>query len=213
MTEFLPELAFVYVVFLGALMSPGPDLLITLRNALGYSTRAGIMSALGIATGNIIHLTYSVAGIGLLITQNAVLFNLVKWAGAGYLVYIGIAALRSQGMDLSRDAVTQNLRGAHKSDRQAFANGFVTNVFNPKATMFFLALFSQMIDPRMPFSLLLGFCVLCMLTAFSWFSLVSVIMGVPPVRRAYSKASKWIDRVFGGVFIALAAKLALVRLG
>ena len=90
-------------------------------------------------------------------------------------------------------------------------NGFVTNVFNPKATMFFLALFSQMLDPSLPLSLAVAFCGLCIATAFIWFSAVSFVLASPPARRAYGRASQWIDRVFGGFFIGLAVKLALSR--
>lgn len=200
----------VYVVFLGALMSPGPDFLIVLRNTLGQSARTGIFTALGIACANAVHMTYCLAGIGLLIAHSIVLFNVIKWIGAGYLVYVGWHAVRSRGMTLGDGSPAR--APAQKTDRQAFASGFITNLFNPKATLFFLALFTQMIDPAMPLGARLVFCGVCMLTAFSWFSLVSVVMGVPRVRTAYARASKGIDRVFGGFFIALGARLALVRL-
>lgn len=204
-------LALVYIVFLGALMSPGPDLLITMRNALGYSVRAGVFTALGIATALIIHMSYCVAGIGLLISQSILLFNLIKWVGAGYLIFIGVQALRSKGTELKSEEVTKDLQYKTKSDRQAFTNGFVTNVFNPKATMFFLALFSQMLDPDLSLSLTMAFCLLCIFTAATWFSLVSFVMAAKPARRAYERASKWIDRVFGGFFIGLGLKLALTK--
>ena len=203
-------LMLVYVVFLGALMSPGPDFLIVLRNTLGQSARTGVFTALGIACANSVHMTYCLAGIGLLIAHSIVLFDAIKWIGALYLVYVGYHALRSQGMAL--DDAGAAAPAARKSDAQAFVSGFVTNVFNPKATLFFLALFTQMIDPAMPLAVKLAFCGVCMVTAFTWFSLVAFVMGVPPVRAAYVRASKGIDRVFGGFFIALGAKLALVRL-
>lgn len=210
--EYLLGLTLVYIVFAGALISPGPDLLITMRNALGYSARAGIFTALGIATGLIIHMSYCIAGIGLLISQSIFLFNLIKWAGAGYLIYIGIHALRSKGMDteeLKAETITKDMHGKTKSDRKAFVNGFVTNILNPKATMFFLALFSQMLDPDLPLELAIAFCALCTLTAFSWFSTVSLVMAAKTVRQVYVSASKWIDRVFGSFFIALGLKLVL----
>ncbi len=209
MEHYLLGLTLVYIVFIGALMSPGPDLLITMRNALGYSARAGVYTAAGIAAALIIHMSYCIAGIGLLISQSILLFNLIKWIGAAYLIYIGVHALRSKGSDLKAETLTQDLQAKTKSDWQAFVNGFVTNVLNPKATMFFLALFSQMIDPDIPLSLMISFCAVCIVTAFLWFSAVSMVMAVPPVRRAYARASKWIDRVFGGFFVALGLKLAL----
>lgn len=205
------SLLLVYIVFLGAMMSPGPDFLLVLRNVLGHSARAGVFTATGIVAGNIVHMVYCLAGIGLLISQSIILFNLIKWVGAAYLVYIGVCALRSRGVDLKDGDFVRAASGI--TDRKAFVSGFVTNLFNPKATMFFLALFSQMIDPDMPMLTQLAFCALCLMTVFAWFSGVSAVMGVSPVRRAYAKASKWIDRVFGAFFMALGIRLAMVRAG
>jgi RhtB (resistance to homoserine/threonine) family protein len=199
----------VYAVFLGALMSPGPDFLIVLRNSLGQSARAGVFTALGIAAANIIHMGYCLAGIGLLIAHSIILFNIIKWVGAAYLVWVGWQALRSKGMTLDDKGVAAPMQ---KTMRQAFIGGFMTCVFNPKATLFFLALFTQMIDPSMPLAVRLAFCAVCLVTVFCWFSLVAIVMGVPRVRAAYARASRGIDRVFGGFFIALGAKLALARL-
>ncbi|HEY8192018.1 MAG TPA: LysE family transporter, partial [Alphaproteobacteria bacterium] len=195
---------------LGALVSPGPDFLIVLRNALGYSARAGIYTAAGIAAGLLVHMAYCIAGIGLVISQSIVLFNIIKWVGAGYLVYVGIGALRSKGAGLQDMAM--NDAAPVKSGRQAFFNGVVTNVFNPKATLFFLALFTQMIGPGTPFADQAILATAFVLTAFLWFSLVAAVMGIPRIRAGYARASKWIDRVFGAFFIALGAKLMLTRL-
>jgi RhtB (resistance to homoserine/threonine) family protein len=200
----------VYTVFVGALMSPGPDFLIVLRNSLGQSARAGVFTALGIAAANIVHMGYCLAGIGLLIAHSIILFNIIKWIGAAYLVYVGWLSLRSQGMTLDRMGAASGL--PQKTDGQAFFSGLMTCLFNPKATLFFLALFTQMVDPSMPLAVRLTFCAVCLVTVFSWFSLVAIVMGVPRVRAAYARASRGIDRLFGGFFIALGAKLALVRL-
>jgi RhtB (resistance to homoserine/threonine) family protein len=207
----MTQLFLAYLVFLGALASPGPDFLIVLRNALGYSARAGVFTAAGIAAALTVHFAYCIAGIGLLITQSVLLFNAIKWMGAAYLVYIGIDALRSKGTTVETMGVPASSAAAIMTDMRAFKNGFITNLFNPKATMFFLALFSQMIDPAMDKGILVLFCAFCMATAFIWFSLVATIMGVPAIRQGYAKASLWLDRVFGAFFIGLGAKLAFAR--
>jgi RhtB (resistance to homoserine/threonine) family protein len=218
MEHYLLGLALVYIVFLGALMSPGPDFLMIMRNALGGSARAGIFAALGIAAGNVVHMAYCLAGIGLLITQSVLLFNIVKWIGAGYLVYIGIQSLRSKGLSNNAFPAKAGIRKnnemsafAGKTDKEAFIEGFITNLLNPKATMFFLALFSQMLDPALPFSLTLIFCGVCIVTVFTWFAAVALVMTMPAIRRAYVRASRWINRIFGGFFIALGLKLALTK--
>lgn len=204
----MSNLLLTYIIYLGALASPGPDLLITLRNSLGYSTRAGIMTAAGIATALVIHFSYCIAGIGLLIAQSEPLLDAIKWIGAGYLVLVGLIALRSEGASLRKDDLTAELSRPKKSDRQAFINGFITNLFNPKATLFFLALFSQIVASGVSTTLIISLSAVCLATAFSWFSLVSVIMGARAVRQAYSRASIWIDRVFGLFFITIALWLA-----
>lgn len=208
MTDIAP-LILTYIVFLAAMISPGPDFLIVLRNSLGYGAKAGIGTAAGIALALSVHVAYCLAGIGLLISQSIVLFTIVKWIGAAYLVYIGIGALRSKGMTIDEAALDKT--GPQKTVGSAFMEGIITNIFNPKATLFFLAMFTQMIDPATPVMAQAVFGGACMLTAFIWFSLVAAVMGIRPVRQAYARASKAIDRTLGVFFIGLAARLALAK--
>jgi RhtB (resistance to homoserine/threonine) family protein len=210
---FLPFIL-IYLVFLGALISPGPDLMITLRNTLGYSRRAGMFSAFGIGLGLVIHMAYCVGGLGILITQFPVMLEIIKYGGAAYLIYMGVQSLRSKGIapnDIRRAAVAHNTKAA-KSDRAAFINGFIANLLNPKATLFFLALFSQMIDPSAPLSLVIIFAVSCVLTAVIWFSFVAIVMGAQNVRTLYARGSVWIDRVFGVLFIVVGLSMAFYQL-
>ncbi len=212
--EYIAGLILVYIVFMGAMVSPGPDFLMTVRNALGFSARAGVFTAAGIAMGCLVHMTYSIAGLGLLISQSVLAYNVVKWIGAGYLIYMGWHALRSKGMnpeDMKRDHLTDGTTGRIKSDGKAFMNGLWANLLNPKATLFFVALFSQMISPDIPVALLAVFCLFCGLTIFAWFSGVSFVMAIPAIRRGYARSSKWIDRTFGAFFVALGMKLALSK--
>ncbi len=208
MTSLWP-VVIAYAAFVMAMVSPGPDFFMILRNTLGHSLRAGIFSAAGIAIGLSVHIAYTFAGIGLLISKSIMLFNIVKWVGAAYLIYIGVSALRSKGIDVKVLAIKKSEAG--KSDGRAFLSGFVTEVTNPKATLFFVSLFSQMVGPSTPPALQVALALACMITAFVWFALVALVMGVGPVREAYRRASKWIDRTLGGFFIALGAKLAFIR--
>ncbi len=210
-------IALALTVNLGAMVSPGPDFLIVLRNALEHGRRAGIYTAVGIATGLAVHMAYCIAGIALVISRSIMLFNIIKWVGAAYLVYVGWQALRSRGMDI--DAMKRRIGTggapdmAMLSSRKAYGMGFFTNIFNPKATLFFLALWTQVIGPSsMPVAhqAILA-CGVIMMGA-SWFSLVTLVMTMPAVRAQYARASKWVDRVTGGLFIALGLKLAVARL-
>jgi RhtB (resistance to homoserine/threonine) family protein len=212
--EELIGLWLAYVVFMGALVSPGPDFLIVLKNTLSYSTKAGVFSAIGIAAGLIFHISYCLAGIGFLISSSLILFSLIKIIGALYLIFVGIKALRSSGTSyemLRRKTLGQDIQSLQISNKEAFYNGLITNVFNPKATMFFIALFSQMIDPATAFSVQFLFSIVCLLSALLWFCLVAVLLGHRAIRRRYAQLSKWIDRVFGLFFIGLGLKLSLVQ--
>jgi RhtB (resistance to homoserine/threonine) family protein len=204
------SLFLIFAVFCVAVISPGPDFFITLRNAMRHGTKAGVLTALGIASGAAVHMSYCIAGIGLLIARSILLFDTVKWIGAAYLFYIGVQSLRSKGMqDHAGEAETARpVLGSFG----AFRSGFVTNLFNPKATMFFLALFSQMLKPDTPALAMATLVASCLAMVFLWFSAVSAIVTAPPLRLAYMRASKWIDRTAGVLFVGLGVKLAATRL-
>ncbi len=206
----MTELFLIYIIYIGALISPGPDFIIVMRNTLGTSTRAGIFTAMGVATGQAVHIIYSLAGIGIIISQSIILFNIIKWLGAGYLMYIGYKALRSKGFntkELQKNAISKTT----KTFKKAYTNGFIANILNPKATLFFVALFSQMIDPTLSLNAQFIFGMVCIVTAFFWFTIISVTMGSSPIRKIYTKTSIYIDKIFGAVFIALGLKIALSK--
>lgn len=199
-------------VFGAAVMSPGPDFVVSVRNSLLYGRRAGIFTAIGFGLGVAVHASYAVLGIGALIAHSLVLFNIIKYAGAAYLIYLGIQSLRSKGA--SAAAVEASL-GAKvsggKSDWAALRNGFMTNLLNPKATLFFVALFTQIIDPAMPPGIKALFGLTCSLMVMLWFMLVAVLMTRPAVRSRYVALSARIDRIFGVLLIGFGVKVALSR--
>ena len=136
------ELVSVITITLLAVISPGADFAMVSRNSMFLSRRAGLLTALGISLGVLVHVTYSMLGIGLLISQSILLFNLVKFAGAAYLIWLGIGMLRSRKLDPQQVVAAPQL-----SDWQALRVGFLTNALNPKTTLFVVALFTQVISP------------------------------------------------------------------
>ena len=131
---YLNEFLLVALVHLLAVMSPGPDFAVVIRNSVGAGRQAGLTTALGVGCGILVHVAYSLLGIGLIVSQSTWLFNLLKLAAAGYLFYLGVKALRSRPQPLNSDVPAASTL----SSRKAFANGFITNGLNPKATLFFL---------------------------------------------------------------------------
>lgn len=200
-------------VFSVAVISPGPDFIMAVRNSIVFSRSVGILTATGFALGVMVHVTYTIFGISAIIAQSILLFNIIKYAGAAYLIYFGIQAIRSKGM--GQKAIDQATANKEKdatqamSDWQAIRSGFLTNVLNPKATLFFLAIFSQIIRPDTPFIWQSVYGLTCAAMVFIWFSMVVLVLTHGPVRTAFLKATKWIDRVCGTLLIALGVKVAL----
>lgn len=193
------------------LISPGPDFVMAVRNSIQYSRRAGILTAIGFALAVSVHVSYCLMGLATIISQSILLFNIFKYIGAAYLFYIGYCALRSKGFTMNDESVPQEKK--IMTDIQALRSGFVTNLFNPKATMFFLALFTQILNPNMPFWASIIFGLTCIIMTAMWFSVVATVLTTPVIRNRFMKYSKWIDRICGGVLIALGLRLALTKAG
>lgn len=196
-------------VFALAVIAPGPDFVVAVRNALIHGRNAGFWTALGFGCGVMIHATYTMVGIAALIAQSILMFNIIKYAGAAYLLYIGIKAIRSRG--LSETHIDQISKSPSISIGAAFRSGFITNLLNPKATLFFLALFTQIVSPSTPLSIQAIFGLTCAAMVTIWFSCVAIFLTAPAIRNRFLKISKWLDRCCGGVFIALGLKLACTR--
>ncbi|MGW3469044.1 LysE family translocator [Saccharopolyspora sp. NPDC000995] len=193
---FLTVLVITYVV-------PGPDFAVVLRNAT-RSAKAGYLASAGVLTGVCVHITAAALGLSALLAQSAVAFTVVKVVGAGYLVFLGVQALWASRKKTVAEAPAEPAR----TSRLAFVQGFLSNVSNPKAVLFFVSLMPQFIDrtaPVLPQTLLLGLLTLGFGVVW-WPLLVSVanrIRGVfarPRVRRV-------LDRLTGVVFIGLGIRL------
>ena len=206
--DFLSTYIIILTATFIAMVSPGPDFLITMRNALGVGRASGIATAIGIGCAIFVHVGYSVVGIAVLISQSILLFSIIKYLGAAYLIWMGIGALRSKGWEMAVEKATNK----HKSLKKSFVEGFVTNVLNPKATLFFLALFTQVIAPETPKTWMAIYGTSIALVVGTWFSIVSVLLTQPKIRAKLSAMSVWIDRVTGGLFIALGLKIATEKM-
>jgi RhtB (resistance to homoserine/threonine) family protein len=206
--DFLSTYLIILSVTFIAMASPGPDFLITLRNALGVGRASGIATAIGIGCAIFVHVAYSVVGIAVLISQSIIIFNIIKYIGAAYLIYMGVMALRSKGWEMH----VEKAKNKTKTLKRSFIEGFVTNVLNPKATLFFLALFTQVIKPETPLSWQLIYGTSIAIVVMAWFSIVSVTLTQAEIRAKLSKISIWIDRLTGVMLIGLGLKIATEKL-
>lgn len=205
-TEFLT----VALVHLLAVASPGPDFAIVVRESVSSGRHAGIWTAIGVGSGILVHVGYCLLGIGLIVSQSIMLFNLLKWLAAAYLIYIGIRALRAKPVDplqaqQALDAVAVTARGA-------FVRGFVTNGLNPKATLFFLSLFTLVISPQTPLLVQAGYGAYLAVATAAWFCAVALLFSHSRVRNGFIRMGHWFDRMMGAVLVALGIKVALSEL-
>ena len=205
------EFMTVALVHLLAVASPGPDFAVVVRESVTQGRRAGSWTALGVGCGIFVHVAYSLLGIGLIVSQSIVLFNLFKWLAAGYLIYLGWRALRARPMnpDVPGETNAQVARSAWR----AFVIGFVTNGLNPKATLFFLSLFTVVISPDTPLLVQAGYGVYLAAATALWFLLVAWLFSRGRVRAGFARLGHWFDRLTGAVLIGLGARLALSEIG
>ncbi len=193
----------VISITLLAVISPGADFALVTRNSLMLCKRAGLFTAMGIGLGVLVHLSYTLLGVGLLLQQSTWLFNLLKLVGAAYLIYLGIGMLRSKAVDTPAAASP-----TPASSLVALRGGLLTNALNPKTSVFIISLFMQAIQPGTPTTTQIAYGAFIALVHVGWFSLVAQCFSAGSVRSRLLSARHWIDRLFGGLLIGLGALLA-----
>jgi RhtB (resistance to homoserine/threonine) family protein len=201
----LPLIALVFI----SLISPGPDFAITVKNSLVYSRRSGLLTAFGIALGSLIHISYTLLGLGLLITKIPILMQTIQYIGAGYLFYIGYKNLLAKA---NTDKVGGYDSNADLKPMQAFSLGFITNLFNPKAMLFFISLFSVLMPKEISDFNKLSLAIILFFETLLWFSFVAYSLSGKNTRAKFQKMSHWIERITGAILIVLALKLIFSQL-
>lgn len=203
----MTELLAVITITLLAVISPGPDFAMVSRNSLLHSRRAGVLTALGIGGGVLVHVTYTLLGIGLVIQQSLLLFTVLKLAGATYLVWLGIKMLRAR----SGGAVTTET-AQPMGDAAALRTGFLTNALNPKTTVFIVSLFMQVVEPNTPVTVQIGYGAFIALAHIGWFTLVALFFSTGVLQARLLAVRHWIDRAFGALLVGFGAVLATATL-
>ena len=207
MHPYLTQFVTIAVVHLLAVASPGPDFAIIVRQSITYGRRTALLTSLGIGCGILIHIGYSLLGIGLIVSQSIALFSVMKIVGALYLVWLGSKAVRARPMN-SAEVFSRDKKNL-PTPLQALRTGFFTNGLNPKATLFFLSLFTVVIDPTTPLIIQAGYGLYMAVATGLWFSCLSLLFGHSSVRRRFLQIGHWFDRLTGAILIGLGLKLAL----
>lgn len=189
------------------MISPGPDFFLVLKNSLSYNRKMALMTCLGVISAIAIHMSYCVAGIAVLITATPWLYNALRYAGAAYLLWIGVKALLAKSTGtayFSKQALELNVTA-----KAAFMQGLLCNLLNPKATLFFLAIFTQLLNASSTMVDKLVVAFIIWLEAAIWWPMVVFVFQTQIVQRRYFKLQIIIDKLLGVILILLGVKVAL----
>jgi threonine/homoserine/homoserine lactone efflux protein len=196
--------AFAVTAFLLVAL-PGPNMIYLVARSLSEGRRAGLMSALGIETGTIVHTTAAAVGLSALLASSATAFSVVKYAGAAYLVYLGVRALLARDGDGHAAAPLQ-------PGRHVFRQALLTQVLNPKVAIFFLAFLPQFVDPDRPTAtqiLVLGAILVVIGLVIGGATALAAATLSDRLRARRGGRSAWGPRASGVLYLALGAYAAL----
>ncbi len=235
--EFWHGFLLITSVHLLAAASPGPDFVLVSQQTLAKGRRTGLICSLGITLGLSVHIIYSVLGLATVIAHSQPLLTAIKWLGGGYLIYLGWQGIQAKPKKPAELTTTENTSvDVPKAENGAtlFANsassknlpeksasihtestvatlrrGFFCNVFNPKAPVYFVAIFTLVLSPDIPLWQLAIYGVWMMVLQMAWFSTVVMLLSIPAIHRRFQRFEHWIDRVLGSAMIVLGLNLIL----
>jgi len=189
-------------------LAPGPDVLYIVGRSLSQGRMAGVVSSLGIAAGCVCHVTAAAAGLSALMLTLPIAYDVIRYAGAAYLIWLGVRLVVARHAALGSPALARASLGT------IFRQGVLTNVLNPKVALFFLAFLPQFTDPTRgplgPQILLLGFIFILNGT----FVCVGYALAASQIGAWLSsrfRISAWLNRTTGGIFMALGIRLAFLE--
>jgi threonine/homoserine/homoserine lactone efflux protein len=202
----MPNLLLFLAASIAITVAPGPDNLQVLARGISQGRAAGLVAALGFAAGISFHTTLAALGVAALLKSSPMAFEAVKLAGAAYLVWIGIKAIRSKGLSSAHERPSQPLA-------VVFRQSVIGNLLNPKVTLFFIVFLPQFVNPHGGQSVMLqmfelgGVFMLQTVVVFSAFGVAAGMIGAYLKRRP--RVGVWLDRLAGATFIGLGIRVAL----
>jgi threonine/homoserine/homoserine lactone efflux protein len=204
--EHLALIGSISVIHLLGVMSPGPDFFILTRNTLQYSKKIGQWTAVGFGIGVFCHVIFSIAGLSLILMQSPFVFKGLKIAVMVYFCYLGLVSFMSKQFHFDKKYHHEKLI---ISPAKAVQIGFLTNILNPKAGMFFISLFTLVLKPENPNWVVLVLGIIMVASTIVWFSSIAHLLSQDKILRWYEKYFGSINKVFGLILILLGVKLLL----
>lgn len=192
------------------IMTPGIDTVFVLNKSIVQGKKAGIYATLGVNSGIMVHTLFAALGLSLILAQSAIAFSIVKYAGAAYLLYLGIEKLRSNKQTIQ---VSDSIKNK-ESNKKNYVSGVLTNVLNPKVALFFMAFFPQFIRPEainspLPFIVLgLTYALLGLI----WFTILTLFTSTFSDKLMNNPYfNRWMNKVAGITFILMGLKIAFTK--
>lgn len=195
----------VTLVHLLALISPGPDFFLACRNSIQYSSTIGMWTAVGFGMGVAIHISYTLFGLTWASAQSNFLLDLIKYLGAIYLIYLGISSIFSKRTLIQ--TTTEHTPHLNINRFVAIRMGFLTNLLNPKATLFFLSLFTIIIGPEVKLSVIILLSFILISSTIIWFSWVAIFLDQQKIRNLIEAYQLEFNRFFGLLLIVIGIRI------
>ncbi len=181
-------------------LSPGPDFAMVTRQSLAHGRSAGVWTAAGIGSGILFHVAYGLFGLSWLTQRFPRSLDWIALAGAAFLIWMGVQALRSKPSSASAPAAETSKPG---SSGRHYLIGLATNVLNPKATLFFVALFTTVVSGPVGTTMMIALALWLTLSTFAWFATVALLLSQPRLRAALQRHAHQLDRAMGVVLVLL----------
>ena len=199
-------IATVTIAHLIALVSPGPDFIVACRNSIQYSRKIGLWTAVGFGIGVCFHISYVFFGLSWVVSKSDTLFNVVKYLGSVYLIYLGASSLFSQNskINLARHQSSQKIKWFI-----AVKMGLLTNLMNPKATLFFLSLFTIVVGPNVNPTVFGILAFILVSSTIFWFSLVAFFLTHDKIHHLFMGYQKELNSFFGVILMVIGIRIIL----
>ena len=193
----------IATIHLFAVMSPGPDFIIIVRQSISSGRRSALMTSLGIGIGILMHITLCIFGLGMIIKESDLLFKVIQIIGCLYLTYLGIISIKSKNPVANSEYNNE----FNFNTFESFKLGFLTNVLNPKATLFFLSLYVLIISNNTPLEFQILFGLWMSFATGLWFAFLSLILTNKSILAKIEFMSTKIQRITGVILIIFSIKL------
>lgn len=202
----LNEFLLLATAHLFAVASPGADFAVVIKNTLHSGKAVGFATAVGVGLGILVHMSYTLFGVAFVLAKSEILFAIVKYAGAGYLMWFAYCSFQSRKKTkvINDDNIRVELNTYH-----ALKQGFIVNVLNPKVTLFFVALFTNIVSPSTPVWIQLVYGLWLSAYTMLWFCVVAWGFSREVVLIWYQQHGHYVDWAMGVVLAIISFRLII----